>query len=226
MFILHRTYRNLITDENQNPNEQQRKTLEANLIEGLHQIDALPFLRELKQIPQKFPRRTFCTNCYQLGHWKKDCRFYQCPHCNLHQPHHEEQQCLLRSLRPYGRPKTLIKQESPSPPPLPVCIPYQKGFKTRKPATPLTSPTTSSSSNRKITKNKGKGKKKYYTQEQRKAEKEIDNTFDEIERENGTEGSTNSLMNKMNPTNTMTRPLPTSMTNLMDTRGSHRNFEP
>ena len=95
MFILHRAYRNLITDENQNPNEQQRKTLEANLIEGLHQINTLPFLRELKQIPQKFPRRTFCTNCYQLGHWKKDCRFYQCPHCNLHQPHHEEQQCLL-----------------------------------------------------------------------------------------------------------------------------------
>ena len=34
------------------------------------------------------------------------------------------------------------------------------------------------------TKNKGKGKKKnYYTREQRKAEKEIDKAFDDIERE-------------------------------------------
>ena len=48
----------------------------------------------------------------------------------------------------------------------------------------LTSPTTSSSSNGKITKNKGKGKKKnYYTREQRKAERDIDRAFDEIERE-------------------------------------------
>ena len=183
MFILHRAYRNLITNENQYPNEQQRKTLEANLIEGLHQIDALPFLRELKQVPQRHLRRTFCTNCYQLGHWKKDCCFYQCPHCNLHQPHHEEQQCLLRSLGPYGRTTTPIKEESPSPPPLPIRIPYQRGFKTNKPATPLTSPTTSSSSSGKITKNKGKGKKKYYTQEQRRAEREVNKAFDQMEEE-------------------------------------------
>ena len=44
MFTLHRTYRNLIADENQHPNKKQRKTLEANIIESLHQIDALPFL--------------------------------------------------------------------------------------------------------------------------------------------------------------------------------------
>ena len=184
MFILHRAYRNLITDENQYPNKQQRKTLEANLIEGLHQIDALPFLRERKQTPQKFPRRTFCMNCYQLGHWKKDCPFYQCPHCKLHQPHHEEQQCLLQSLGPYGRPNTPVKQESPSLPPLSIQIPYQRGFRTKKPTTPLTSPTTLLSSNRRITKNKGKGKRKhYYTQEQRKAEREIDKSFDQIEEE-------------------------------------------
>ena len=120
MFTLHRAYRNLITDKNQHPNERQRKTLEANIIEGLHQINALPFLKDLKQIPKRHRRRTFCTNCYQLGHWKKDCRFYQCPHCNLHQPHHEEHLCLLRSLGPYGKRKTPIKQESPSPPPLPI----------------------------------------------------------------------------------------------------------
>ena len=95
MFTLHRAYRNLIADENQHPNEKQRKTLEANIIESLHQIDALPFLRDLKAIPEKHRRRTFCTNCYQLGHWKKDCHFYQCPHCHLHQPHHEEHLCLL-----------------------------------------------------------------------------------------------------------------------------------
>ena len=102
MFTLHRAYRNLTADENQHPNEKQRKTLEANIIESLHQIDALPFLRDLKSIPEKHRRKTFCTNCYQLGHWKKDCRFYQCPHCHLHQPHHEEHLCLLRSLGPYG----------------------------------------------------------------------------------------------------------------------------
>ena len=120
MFTLHRTYRNLIADENHHPNEKQRKMLEANIIESLHQVNALPFLRDLKQIPERHRRRTFCTNCYQLGHWKKDCCFYQCPHCHLHQPHHEEHLCLLKSLGPYGRPKTPIKQESPSPPPLPV----------------------------------------------------------------------------------------------------------
>ena len=85
MFTLHRTYRNLIADENHHPNEKQRKTLEANIIESLHQIDALPFLRDLKQIPERHRRRTFCINCYQLGHWKKDCRFYQCPTKNPHQ---------------------------------------------------------------------------------------------------------------------------------------------
>ena len=41
IFTLHRAYRNLISDENQHPNEKQRKTLEANIIESLHQIDAL-----------------------------------------------------------------------------------------------------------------------------------------------------------------------------------------
>ena len=137
--------------------------LEANIIEGLHQIDTLPFLKDLKQIPERHCRRTFCTNCYQLGYWKKDCRFYQCPHCNLHQPHHEEHLCLLHSLRPYRKHETLIKQESLSPPLLPIRIPYQRGFKNRKPASPLTSPTTSSSSSGRIPKNKGKGKKNYYT---------------------------------------------------------------
>ena len=57
MFTLHRTYRNLIADENQHPNEKQRKTLEANIIESLHQIDALPFLRDLKQIPERHRRK-------------------------------------------------------------------------------------------------------------------------------------------------------------------------
>ena len=57
MFTLHRAYRNLIADENQHPNEKQRKTLEANIIESLHQIDALPFLRDLKSIPEKTPQK-------------------------------------------------------------------------------------------------------------------------------------------------------------------------
>ena len=100
-------------------------------------------------------------------------------------PHHEEHLCLLKSLGPYGRPRTPIKQESPSPPPLPVRIPYQRGFKTKKPVSPLTSPTTSSSSsNGGIKKNKGKGKKKnHLTRKQRKINRDIDRAFDDIERE-------------------------------------------
>ena len=35
MFTLHRVYRNLISDEEHHPNEKQRKTLEANIIESL-----------------------------------------------------------------------------------------------------------------------------------------------------------------------------------------------
>ena len=57
MFTLHRAYRNLISDEEHYPNEKQRKTLEANIIKSLHQIDALPFLRDLKQIPERHRRR-------------------------------------------------------------------------------------------------------------------------------------------------------------------------
>ena len=181
MFSLHRAYQNLISDES-DPSDKLRKTLEANIIESLHQIDALPFLRRLKSTPERYRNRTFCTSCYQIGHWKKDCHFYQCPHCKLYRPHHEEHLCLLRALGPHKKPQTPIKEESPSPPPLPIRIPYQRGFKTKKPASPLTSPTTSSSSNGKITK-KGKEKKRYLTREQRKIEKEIDEAFDEMERE-------------------------------------------
>ena len=220
MFTLHQTYRNLIADENHHPNEKQRKTLEANIIESLHQIDALPFLRDLKSIPEKHRRRTFCTNCYQLGHWKKDCRFYQCPHCHLHQPHHEEHLCLLKSLGPYGRPKTPIKQESPSPPPLPIRIPYQRGFKTRKPASPLTSLTTSSSSSGKITKNRGKGKKKHLTREQRKKWKETSTELSTTSKESGIEGWKSSPKTKTNPTNTTTKPSGTSTKSHMDFRSS------
>ena len=169
---------------------------------------------------KKHHRRTFYTNCYHLGHWKKDCCFYQCPHCHLYQPHHEEHLCLLRSLGPYGRPKTPIKQESPSPPPLPVHIPYQRGFKTKKPASPLTSPTTSSSSNGGIKKNKGKGKKKnYYTRKQRKVERDIDRAFDEIERE-WIEEWRNSPNNKMNPTSMTMKPSTISTRNHLDFRSS------
>ena len=184
MFTIHRAYRNLTAQED-DPSDKLRKTLEANIIESLHQIDALPFLKDLKSIPEKHRNRTFCINCYQLGHWKKDCHFYQCPHCKLYLTHHEEHLCLLRALGPRGRPQTPIKEESSSPPPLPIRTPYQRGFKNRKPVSPLTSPTTStSSSNGKITKKgKGNGKRRYLTREQRMMEKEIDKAFDDMERE-------------------------------------------
>ena len=134
--------------------------------------------------PQKTSQKDLLHQLLPIGTLEERLSFLPMPHCHLHQPHHEEHLCLLKSLGPYGRPKTPIKQESPSPPPLPIRIPYQRGFKNRKPASPLTSPTTSSSSNGGIKKNKGKGKKKnHYTREQRKAEKEIDQAFNEIERE-------------------------------------------
>ena len=69
MFNLHRAYRNLIADKT-DPSDKLRKTLEANIIESLYQIDALPFLRRLKSTPERHHNRTFCTNCYQLGQEK------------------------------------------------------------------------------------------------------------------------------------------------------------
>lgn len=93
--------------------EKIKMPAQSELIHALYQLDALPFLKNLKEAPWKHGKRTFCTMCYHLGHFKKDCPFYQCPHCSLHQSHHDEDQCLKN---PQYSGSTIIKQESPSPP--------------------------------------------------------------------------------------------------------------
>ena len=48
----------------------------SGLVHALYQLNALPFLKSLKEAPQKHGRRIFCTSCYHLGHYKEDCPFY------------------------------------------------------------------------------------------------------------------------------------------------------
>ena len=90
---------------------------QSGLVHALYQLNALPFVESLKEAPQKHGRRIFCTSCYHLGHYKEDCPFYWCPHCFLTQPCHNKDQCLNNPR--YSR-TTIIKQESPLPPPLRV----------------------------------------------------------------------------------------------------------
>ena len=88
--------------------------IQTNIIHALYQLDALPFLTTLKEALTKHGRKTFCTQCYHLRHFQKDCPFYRCPYCRLIQPKHDEDLCLDNPK--YSGP-TPIKQESPSPPP-------------------------------------------------------------------------------------------------------------
>ena len=99
------------------PTQRIKTPTQSGLIHTLYQLNTLPFLQTLERAPRDHGRRTFCGACYHLGHYKKDCPFYQCPHCLLTQPCCNEDQCLDNPI--YSGP-TAIKQESPSPPPLQV----------------------------------------------------------------------------------------------------------
>ena len=73
-------------------------------------VHTLTFMKTLKDTPWKHGRRTFCTQCYHLGHIKRDCRYYQ------YQPYHNEDQCL-ENPQLFDKEGIIIKQESQSPPP-------------------------------------------------------------------------------------------------------------
>lgn len=77
--------------------EKIKRPAESGLVHVLYQLEVLTLMKTLKQAPQKHGRRTFCNRCYQLGQIKKDCRYYQCPHCSLYRPHHNKDQCLEKS---------------------------------------------------------------------------------------------------------------------------------
>ena len=91
--------------------------IQSGIIHALHQLNALPFLIALKDAPTNHSRKTFCIQCYHLGHFWKDCPFYRCPYCHLIWPKHNENLCLNNPK--YSGPNP-IKQESPSPPPFQI----------------------------------------------------------------------------------------------------------
>ena len=111
---LYKSYRQTMNLEDYQEFETIKIPMQFGMIHTLYQLDALPFLKTLQKAPKEHGRKTFCTSCYHLGHFKGSCPFYRCPHCWLIRPHHNENQCLNNPK--YSGP-TPIKQESPSPPP-------------------------------------------------------------------------------------------------------------
>ena len=81
------------------------------------------YSKSWKNTPSLHGRWTFCRKCYQLGHIKKDCCLYQCPHCLLFQPNHDEDGCLQNSLLLSEIDTIIVKKESHSPPPLMIPSP-------------------------------------------------------------------------------------------------------
>ena len=43
--------------------------IQSSIIHTLYQLNALPFFLALKDAPTKHGRKTFCTQCYHLGHF-------------------------------------------------------------------------------------------------------------------------------------------------------------
>ena len=157
---------------------------QSGLIHTLYQLNTLPFLQTLERAPRDHGKRTFCGACYHLGHYKKDCPFYQCPHCLLTQPCCNEDQCLDNPI--YSGP-TAIKQESPSPPPLQV--PPLKTVK--KPYFPpnfqnSNSSSLSKSSNR-INKRGWKGKKPEWKKFQENINRSLVREFKEMDQKSDQE---------------------------------------
>lgn len=112
---LYKSYCHTMKLKEYNQFETIKIPTQSGIVHALYQLDALPFLKALQKAPREHGRRTFCTLCYHLGCYKKDCPFYHCPHCFLMWPHHDEDQCLNNPK--YSGP-TPIKQKSPSPLPL------------------------------------------------------------------------------------------------------------
>ena len=173
LLALYRAYHALLDLETHPELHTIRRAIEANLIEALHQSGAHALLHTLKGLPAKIPRaHTFCTKCYHLGHLKTNCHYYQCVHCKMYRPNHEPENCVSKPFIPeIGKRWSRLKEETPSPPPLPT------PFRQRKP----TSSKNSSSSNSSGISKKSKGKKKAHTPPQRQMSRAINQAFNDLD---------------------------------------------
>ena len=114
---LYKSFRQTINLEPYQNIESIKIPIQSGIIHALYQLDTLPFFLALKEAPAKHGKRSFCTQCYHLGHYREDCPFYQCPYCHIMQPRHDENRCLdcqnlsLVSLvvgRHLGRPRCTV----------------------------------------------------------------------------------------------------------------------
>ena len=149
--------------------------IQTNIIHALYQLDALPFLIALKEAPMKHGRKTFCIQCYHLGHFRKDCPFYQCPYCHLIWPKHDENLCLDNPK--YSGPNP-VKQESPSPPPFQVPPPRT----VKKPCFSPNRQNSNSSLSNRINKRGWKGKKPEWKKFRDNINKSLTRQFQEMDR--------------------------------------------
>lgn len=174
------TFTNLIIQTMNLEDHQEFETIkiptQSSIIHTLYQLDTLPFLKALQKAPREHGRKTFCTSCYHLGHFKRDCPFYCCSYCHLIWPHHDKDQCLDNPK--YSSP-TPIKQESPSPPPLQ--IPPPKTVKKPHFFQNWQNSSSSSSSNR-ISKRGCKGKKPEWKKFQDSVDKSLVREFQEMDK--------------------------------------------
>ena len=173
---LYKSFRQTLNLETYQEIETIKIPIQTNIIHALYQLDALPFLTTLKEALTKHGRKTFCTQCYHLGHFQKDCPFYRCPYCRLIQPKHEEDLCLDNPK--YSGP-TPIKQESPSPPPCQV--PPPKTVKKLR-FSPNRQNSNSSSSSNGINKRGCKGKKPKWKKFHDSVNRSLTRQFQEMDR--------------------------------------------
>ena len=69
---LYKSYHSSMKLEEHLELERVKTPMQSGLIHALYQLDALPFLQNLKKAPQGHGKRTFCVTCYHLGHYKID----------------------------------------------------------------------------------------------------------------------------------------------------------
>ena len=112
--------------------------------------------------------------CYHLRHLKENCHYYQCVHCKMYQPNHKPSNCVSKPFSPkIGKRWSCLKEETPSPPPLPV--PHTKSGRTYS--------RHSHSSNSSRVSKRSKGKKKALTLPQRQMSQAIDQAFEDLDKQ-------------------------------------------
>ena len=87
---LYKSFRQTMNLETYQEIETIKIPIQSSIIHALYQLDALPFLIALKEALTKHGRKTFCIQCYHLGHFWKDCPFYRCLYCCLIWPKHDK----------------------------------------------------------------------------------------------------------------------------------------